>query len=281
MGLLDEVLAANAAHLAGEPVPRPVSLGDHRLIVLTCMDPRLTGLLPTATGVAPDEMVMIRTAGASVTGEEGDPARSIGAALTLGFGVCVFVIGHTDCAMAHATSSTLLDGMKQAGFDAGACRGDVRGLFGAIASERANVIEAARTLRQSPLLPPGVPVHALVIDTGSGKLEVLERAESAPSSSRSAVGPAPLARSMGGMSRASGPVKLARLESSRIEKAPDLVPLELEPPPEKPPPEEPPAPPPPPPILEPVAPRKRKAPSPFERAEDVLKRLRSKRGRKR
>src|SRR5205814_5142314 len=45
--------------------------------------------------------------------------------------------------------------------------------FGIFSSERQNVLKAAEIVRQSPLIGPKIPVHGLLVDIGTGKLEWL------------------------------------------------------------------------------------------------------------
>jgi carbonic anhydrase len=43
--------------------------------------------------------------------------------------------------------------------------------FGLFASERANVIRGVDFIRQSPLIGPAIPVHGLMVDVQTGRLE--------------------------------------------------------------------------------------------------------------
>ena len=43
--------------------------------------------------------------------------------------------------------------------------------FGLFASERQNVIRSAEVVRNSPLIGPDVPVHGLLVDIETGRLE--------------------------------------------------------------------------------------------------------------
>lgn len=174
--LLDEVLIANRERVAGRLVPRPPSLGNRRLLVLTCADTRLTALLPRAMGVGPHEMHQVRNAGVQVPGPEGDPVRSLAALILLGQATEVFVVGHTDCAMNRATTADLLGAMDREGVDPATLGGrDAGEWFGAHESVRENILNGARIIRSSAVLPAGVPVHALIVNTATGELELLKR----------------------------------------------------------------------------------------------------------
>ncbi len=266
--LVAEVLLANRHHLDGVPVPRPLSLGEKRLLVITCMDPRLTALLPLAMGVGADEMIQIRSAGNRALTIEGDPVRSAVAAVVLKMADEVFVIGHTDCAMCGASTMDLLDGMQERGLPREAFEGrDIRTWFGLIASERSNAMETARVVRESPFLPPGTPVHALLVDSAGGKLEMLEEGYSRAAKGLPSVSVAPTP--VPSFEPTSRPIEGEVTDSFReLEQVEPLPSLEPEPPPSNPM-----SSPPPPPLPIPRQRRNEDPESPFERAEDVLARL--------
>jgi carbonic anhydrase len=49
----------------------------------------------------------------------------------------------------------------------------VNEFFGMFSSERANVIKAVDVVRSSPLIGPMIPVHGLLVDIETGKVEWL------------------------------------------------------------------------------------------------------------
>src|ERR1039458_8766339 len=50
---------------------------------------------------------------------------------------------------------------------------NVNEFFGMFASERANVIKAVDVVRHSPIIGPKIPVHGLLVDIETGKVEWL------------------------------------------------------------------------------------------------------------
>src|SRR5208337_3652942 len=48
---------------------------------------------------------------------------------------------------------------------------NINEFFGMFSSERQNVIKAADIVRHSPLIGPKIPVHGLLLDIGTGKLD--------------------------------------------------------------------------------------------------------------
>jgi carbonic anhydrase len=94
----------------------------------------------------------------------------------------VAVIGHTQCGLAHANPVALISSMQALGTDPQGLierekLGDVQGLvswLGAFKDVHVNVKEVVNVIRTSPYLPK-IPVHGLVIDIETGKLEMVDR----------------------------------------------------------------------------------------------------------
>jgi len=181
--VLDEILAANAAFVAQHTLPTISNRPHRQVAVVTCMDTRLVGMFEEALGLRRGEAIELRTAGATLEagGEiSGDLVRSLAGAIYL-LGVReVLVIGHTDCGLSHVDHAQVVTSMQALGVDtarAFAALGGEERLgtwLGGFSDVRANTIRVARALRATPLLPR-IPIHALVIDILTGRLEVLER----------------------------------------------------------------------------------------------------------
>ena len=65
----------------------------------------------------------------------------------------------------------LTDRFRASGVDRAKLPDNLNEFFGLFASERQNVMRAVEFVRQSPLIGSKVPVHGLVVDTQSGRLE--------------------------------------------------------------------------------------------------------------
>ena len=171
--MLNEVLKANDEFVENF---EPVSL-DHlpqkKIAILTCMDCRLTGFLPDALGIGRGDAKIIRNAGNTIVGE--DAIRSIAAAIySLG---CeeVLVVGHTECGMTHADPAKVKAKMMEMGIaeeDIDAV-GDLATWIGAIPGEEKNVLETVETIKNHPLITAEVPIHGLIMDIATGKVDVL------------------------------------------------------------------------------------------------------------
>ena len=65
----------------------------------------------------------------------------------------------------------LLDKFKTLGVERSLLPDNLNEFFGLFGSERQNVIKACDIIRHSPLIGPKIPVHGLMVDTETGKLD--------------------------------------------------------------------------------------------------------------
>ncbi len=171
--MLEKILDANKKFVDNF---EPVSLGhlpQKKIAILTCMDCRLTGFLPDALGIGRGDAKIIRNAGNTIVGE--DAIRSIAAAIySLG---CeeVLVVGHSECGMAHADPAKIKVKMMEMGIDEKDIDavGDLATWIGAIPGEEKNVLETVEAIKNHPLITDEVPIHGLIMDITTGKVDVL------------------------------------------------------------------------------------------------------------
>src|SRR6266404_920243 len=176
MRLLEAVIDANHRALAGdaEAGVHPADFEDELPIVaLTCIDARLNPLMPAVLGVPAEEFIWLRNAGNIITGPLSSTMRSLALACAVKGGREIAIIGHTDCLVGHTTTMDLIDRLRALGVERHLLPDNINEFFGLFSSERANVIKACNIARSSPLVGPKVPVHGLLVDIQSGKLEWL------------------------------------------------------------------------------------------------------------
>jgi carbonic anhydrase len=99
--------------------------------------------------------------------------RSLALACAVKGGKEIAIVGHTDCQIRKTTTMELLNRFRALGVERHLLPDNVNEFFGMFASERANVIKAVDIVRQSPLIGPRIPVHGLLADIGTGKVEWL------------------------------------------------------------------------------------------------------------
>jgi carbonic anhydrase len=174
MRLIEAMLEANHRALAGDASAglHPDENGDELpLIALTCIDPRLNAFFPNILGIPADQFIWMRNAGNIITGPLSSTMRSLALACAVKGGKEIAVIGHTDCQVAKTTTMQLLEKFKALGVDRAHLPENLNDYFGMFATERQNVIKGCDFVRQSPLIGPNIPVHGLLTDTETGRLD--------------------------------------------------------------------------------------------------------------
>ncbi len=174
MRLFEAILEANHRAVAGDP-HATVAVGDFTnelpLAALTCIDARLNRLLPSALGVPEEQFIWLRNAGNIVTGSMSSTLRSLALACAVKGAKEIVILGHTDCLVGRTTTLQLLNRLAALGVDRQRLPDNLQDFFGMFGSERQNVIKATDFVRRSPLIGPKVPVHGLLIDLQTGRLE--------------------------------------------------------------------------------------------------------------
>lgn len=150
---------------------------DKRIVIVTCMDARLTELLPKAMDLKDGDAKIIKNAGAIITAPFGNIMRSILVALYELNAHEVFIIGHLDCGMTGIDPDTVIGHMTERGVPEHVIHtlrhsgvSFNRWLTG-FDSVRESVENSVDIVRNHPLLPPGTPIHGLIIDPRTGELE--------------------------------------------------------------------------------------------------------------
>jgi len=143
------------------------------IVALTCIDARLNSILPQALGVPTEQFIWLRNAGNIITGPVSSTMRSLALACALKGAKEIAIIGHTDCLVGKTTTMQLLDLLRAVGIERHLLPENINEYFGLFGSERQNVIKAAGLVRNSPLIGPKIPVHGLLIETDTGKVEWL------------------------------------------------------------------------------------------------------------
>ena len=174
MRLFEAIIDANHRAVAGDASAglRPSEFADSLPVVaLTCIDPRLNAYFPNALALPTEQFIWLRNAGNIITSTLSSTMRSLALACAIKGGREIVVIGHTDCQVCKTTVMQLLDRLKALGVDRSRLPENVTDFFGAFGSERQNVIKACDFIRNSPLIGPKIPVHGLLLDIETGRLD--------------------------------------------------------------------------------------------------------------
>ncbi|AOZ91147.1 beta-class carbonic anhydrase [Paenibacillus crassostreae] len=152
---------------------------DKKIVVIACMDTRLTELLPKAMNFKNGDVKLIKNAGAVISQPFGSVMRSVLVAIYELQADEVFVVGHLDCGMASLNSDEMIGHIKE------------RGVSETVLSTLENsgiklskwlrgfnnvndaIIHTVNVINKHPLLPADVPVHGMVIDPENGALDLI------------------------------------------------------------------------------------------------------------
>lgn len=176
MRLFEAIVEANHRAVGGDAKAglHPAEFADALPVVaLTCIDSRLNPLMPEVLGVPEDKFIWLRNAGNIIFDPMSSMMRTLALACAVKGGKEIAVIGHTDCHVRNTSMSELIDRFKALGVDRARLPENLNEFFGLFASERQNVIRSAEFVRGSPLIGPKIPVHGLLMEITTGKLEWL------------------------------------------------------------------------------------------------------------
>jgi len=174
MRLFEAIIDANHRAVAGDKEAglHPADFADELpVIALTCIDPRLNAYFPNALALPAEEFIWLRNAGNIITAPLSSTMRSLALACAVKGGKEIAIIGHTDCQVCKTTTMQLLDKLKEIGVERHLLPDNINEFFGMFSSERQNVIKACDIVRHSPLIGPKIPVHGLLLDIETGKLD--------------------------------------------------------------------------------------------------------------
>jgi len=149
-----------------------------KLVILSCMDTRLTELLPKALNLKNGDVKLIKNAGASIMHPFGSIIRSIVVAVYEFQADEVLVIGHHGCGMSNLNADKTLESAKERGISTDVistlCNAgiDIKKWLHGFNSVEESVKESVTLIKNHPLIPKDIKVHGLIIDPETGKLEV-------------------------------------------------------------------------------------------------------------
>ena len=176
MRLFEAIVDANHRAIAGDE-KAGVRVADFEnelpVTALTCVDPRLNALFPNVLGLPGDQFIWLRNAGNIITGPLSSTMRSLALACAVKGGKEIAIIGHTDCQVGKTTTMQLLEKLETVGVKRQLLPENINEFFGMFGSDRQNVIKACDFVRHSPLIGLKIPVHGLLVDIETGKLEWL------------------------------------------------------------------------------------------------------------
>ncbi|AUX61191.1 carbonic anhydrase [Simonsiella muelleri] len=152
---------------------------EKKLAILSCMDTRMTKLLPAALGLENGDAKLIKNAGALVSHPWGSVMRSLLVAVFELKVEEIMVIAHYDCGMNGLNSKSFLEKVYQYGVatekvdvlrDAGI---NLDNWLTGFTNVEDSVRDTVQTIKRHPLMPANIAVHGLVIHPITGKLTLV------------------------------------------------------------------------------------------------------------
>jgi carbonic anhydrase len=181
MTLLNEILDHNQKFVETREYEKyeTTKFPNKRMVILTCMDTRLLELLPKALNVSNGDVKTIKNAGALVSHPFGSIMRSILIAVYELKAEEVLVIAHHDCGMSGLKAEPVIESMKNRGvkdetIDTLTYSGiNIKKWLHGFDNVTESVEHSVGVIKNHPLMPEGVPIHGLVIDPKTGKLDLV------------------------------------------------------------------------------------------------------------
>jgi carbonic anhydrase len=152
---------------------------NRKLVILSCMDTRLTELLPKALNIKNGDVKLIKNAGASIMHPFGSIMRSIVVAVYEFQADEVIVIGHYGCGMSNLDPNKIVEKAIDRGISKDVistlCNAgiDIDRWLQGFTSVEESIKESVHMVKNHPLMPRDIAVHGLIMEPETGKLEII------------------------------------------------------------------------------------------------------------
>ena len=180
--MIDDIVAYNKTFVAEKGYEKYLTskYPDKRLAVLSCMDTRLTELLPAALGLKNGDAKIIKNAGGLVINPFDSAMRSLIVAIyELGVEE-IMVVAHSNCGACHMSydhfhHEMIARGIKEETLDTvQRCGIDLHEGLEGFKDTPTSVRNTVETIKTHPLVPKDVVVRGFIIDSETGGLEEIE-----------------------------------------------------------------------------------------------------------
>ena len=179
MKMIDQILEYNRHFVAEKGYERYKTdkHPDKKLAVLSCMDTRLTELLPAALGLRNGDAKIIKNAGGLVITPFDSAIRSLVVAIyELGVD-SIMVVAHSHCGACHMSYDHFHEAMLARGITdqmldtIRRCGIDLDHWLEGFRDTEESVRRTVDTIRNHPLVPKDVTVRGFIIDSVTGELQ--------------------------------------------------------------------------------------------------------------
>ena len=181
MKRLDEILEYNKGFVEGKEYEKysTSKTPGKKILILSCMDTRLTELLPRALNFRNGDIKIVKNAGAEIMHPFGSTTRSIIVAIYEFNVEEILVIGHHGCGMCNLDTQKLIDKIAERGIsneiiDTLKYSGnDLEKWLKGFNSVEESITNSVESIKNHPLIPKDIIVHGLVMSPETGKVDVV------------------------------------------------------------------------------------------------------------
>lgn len=152
---------------------------DKRILILSCMDTRLTNLLPQALNLKNGDAKVVKNAGAAIMHPFGSITRSIVVAIYEFEVDEILIVGHNGCGMCNLDTQEIIDKALKRGISEETVNilqnsgRDVKKWLHGFESIEVSIEDSVSLIKNHPLIPKDIKVHGLVMCPDTGKLDVV------------------------------------------------------------------------------------------------------------
>ena len=179
--MIDQIIAFNRQFVASHAYEPFVTdkFPEKKLAVLSCMDTRLTELLPKALGLKNGDAKIIKNAGGLVISEKDSAIRSLLVAIyELGVEE-VMIVHHSTCGACHMSYEEFKPHMLERGIGKETLsewesNKDIVGWLEGFHDTEASVRKTVAAVVSHPLMPKDVVVRGFIIDSSTGALSEIK-----------------------------------------------------------------------------------------------------------
>ena len=169
--MIDQIIAYNKEFVAQKGYEKYLTskYPDKKLAVLSCMDTRLTELLPAALGLKNGDAKIIKNAGGLVISAFDSAMRSLIVAIyELGVEE-IMVVAHSHCGACHMSYDHFhtLDTIRKCGIN-------LDHWLEGFKDTPESVRKTVETIKTHPLVPKDIVVRGFIIDSETGALEEIK-----------------------------------------------------------------------------------------------------------
>lgn len=181
MSNLDEILDFNKKFVDNKEyeIYETSKKPDKKILILSCMDTRLTDLLPKALNLKNGDAKIVKNAGASIMHSFGSVIRSIVVAVYEFDVKEILVVGHHNCGMCNLRPEELISKIKERGISEDVINTlvnagiDIERWLHGFDTVEESIKDSVNLIKNHPLIPKDIIVHGLAIDPTTGKLDVV------------------------------------------------------------------------------------------------------------